>query len=306
MSELPRYLYKYYSDNKQNTDVLADGKVFYAHPLLLNDPFDCQLKVNTLLPEDEIPKAIEQAIQDGLALGAKKKGHPLRTLHSNTLSLQLTYDHLVQDLLGLIFNLAIFSTSDDGQNPLMWSHYASSYKGFVVRFDTLEPNSKKLADLFRPVNYKEEIPAVTLEEIASDEKTYFSALLTKSIGWSYEREWRGIVSPGSALVPIPFKIDQVYFGFRAKEELRKRAMVSLGNDIEVFYAIPDTDKFKVKLYNGSDGYRYIHPEGIVFPFRPRMNYNTVSHPVTQESSSKFFESIKPFTKYGKNENDIKP
>jgi hypothetical protein len=78
------------------------------------------------------------------------------------------------------FRLTCFT--EDGNNPLMWSHYASNHTGVCLKFDTdKDENLKK--SLF-PVEYKNElINANSLEDLRK-------CLLTKLETWKIEKEWR--------------------------------------------------------------------------------------------------------------------
>ena len=72
----------------------------------------------------------------------------------------------------------------------MWSRYADDGKGFLIEFDPRHAwfwDKRSKEDSFRhlqPVKYRKRAPAYFLN--ISDE----TALYTKEIKWSYEKEWR--------------------------------------------------------------------------------------------------------------------
>ena len=71
----------------------------------------------------------------------------------------------------------------------MWSHYAAEHYGYALE---LELNSS----LLTRVNYSLIAPAIAYSENQDQKKDYgnviTAALMTKSIEWAYEKEWRMI------------------------------------------------------------------------------------------------------------------
>src|SRR5260370_21726204 len=114
----------------------------------------------------------------------------------------------------------------------MWAHYAAAHTGFVIGFS--DPNDILAIDSphrhVAKVRYAVERPSrSTFEESTNDE-----LLLTKSIEWEYEQEWRILDSlysadgeaPRSAPSRWRFKtrresIAQIIVGCRASDEFVK-------------------------------------------------------------------------------------
>jgi hypothetical protein len=75
----------------------------------------------------------------------------------------------------------------------MWAHYASSHSGYVIEFDNTHPffseNSNEPDVLWRlqKIVYTQERPKTVVSEL-----DFVKILLTKSLSWEYEREWRVI------------------------------------------------------------------------------------------------------------------
>ena len=70
----------------------------------------------------------------------------------------------------------------------MWSHYAGSFKGLCLEFSVRN-------ELFcgaLPVDYLDTYPLFSVA--ATDEDANLRPLLTKSVAWSYENEFRLIAS----------------------------------------------------------------------------------------------------------------
>lgn len=100
--------------------------------------------------------------------------------------------------------IGVLCLSEDYTNLLMWAHYADSHRGICVGFDPshsffcrrLSPDDD-LRQL-RKLRYSKDRPHVEL--VSADS---FSDFLTKSIEWSYEREWRMLMPLEDASITIP-------------------------------------------------------------------------------------------------------
>lgn len=99
------------------------------------------------------------------------------------------------------FGVTCFS-SDPKSSP-MWHHYADQHKGICIEWElpedrsvfSLPDNAKKCAAIWRKVEYAEERPISRIfdDQVTPDSPLYLS-LLTKSIDWKYEKEYRLIVA----------------------------------------------------------------------------------------------------------------
>lgn len=72
--------------------------------------------------------------------------------------------------------------TEDGDNPLMWSHYALNHTGVCLKFEPSKDSNFEKA-LF-PVTYADELVE------AKSTSDFSRSLLTKLRTWSIEREWR--------------------------------------------------------------------------------------------------------------------
>lgn len=144
---------------------------------------------------------------------------------------------------------------------LLWAHYTQSHQGFCVEYDIselqkrnnehVEKNilySQLILGLF-PVSYNNKRVQISktiverhyLDKIdSSDEKTiqriYFRSILSKSLSWNYEKEWRLIVDNKTAKyynnrISFPF-IKAIYIGCNASEKLI-RNLSEIGKDLNV-------------------------------------------------------------------------
>jgi len=88
----------------------------------------------------------------------------------------------------------LLSVSKTAQNTVMWAHYTDKHKGVVIGidFDSIFPDKNRVRGiLMDPVDYSEQRPKVNILTDISLEK-FQKVLSTKSVDWSYEKEFRTI------------------------------------------------------------------------------------------------------------------
>lgn len=216
---IPNKLYRYMKFDDYWTNNLLKGEVVLKNPIEFNDPFDCNLNIDT-------KKVLE-------ASGNK----PFYKEYATNISINEHYD---QDPdVSIIFSqdtarVACFAES--WKTLLMWSHYADSHKGLCVEYDTrLMGNYREF--LF-PVIYQNELYDAT-NDYCYYENNLFNFLFFKSEVWNYENEWRiavmekqlsaNLYDEGSKLYKLIMKncISAVYIGLKADnsniEEIKRQA-----------------------------------------------------------------------------------
>ncbi len=121
----------------------------------------------------------------------------------------------------------ILSLTEENDNPVMWSSYASNYTGVVLQMECIDIYDSVLL-LAAPVVYSDELPTIgSLEywvkmtsgqEPFDYEKVFGTLELTKATKWSYEKEWR-VVSFEKRSVELytdykmhPRTFSRIYFG----------------------------------------------------------------------------------------------
>lgn len=108
------------------------------------------------------------------------------------------YDNHVKEYISKFWTHGIISLTTTNDNLLMWSHYSDEYKGMVIGFEIDENNPSsfflsKDTYKFEKVQYKYIRDFEnTINENNLDE-AQFHYMLTKSIVWSYENEYRYII-----------------------------------------------------------------------------------------------------------------
>jgi hypothetical protein len=104
---------------------------------------------------------------------------------------------LMESMQRMLLNTRVICVTEEYDSILMWSHYCQAHTGVV--FELAVNESLALADA-RKVNYSTRYPRFWTEEELIDYalslkhvdygKRYEELICTKSIDWSYEKEWR--------------------------------------------------------------------------------------------------------------------
>lgn len=130
----------------------------------------------------------------------------------------------------------IVSLCTDHKNRLMWSHYADNHKGFCIEYDFGTDVLKDSGVIVFPVAYSSIRPKVpyetvllsqnpTLENVNSQNinKSIFLSMLTKDKIWSYEKEWRILISAQEESMDILAPpVSCIYLGACCSEDNEKK------------------------------------------------------------------------------------
>jgi hypothetical protein len=111
--------------------------------------------------------------------------------------------------------------SEKRDDLLMWSHYADGHRGFCLELDgSLDPFSQA-----RKVTYADKVPLVNPLGLLLDPKKFSpleAMMLTKSIHWAYEHEWRLLHIEPNRPHTYPWKaLRGVYLGAAMPNEQRE-------------------------------------------------------------------------------------
>lgn len=222
--ELPRYIYKYMSMETAKI-VLENNSIRFSKPPLFNDPFDCQLTIDTGNTDEEVDGYVNQ-IAKTKGLSAHQKEEYRIKLRNPNVRFQITNNSIQQAINSM--KISCFSTAYD--NLLMWAHYANKHYGVVMKFDVLKDASFFMVPY--PVNYTKEYPVFNyLRDDYYKGGGQIAPLLTKtkSSEWEYEKEVR-IMKPDTdihnpsdyQLFPIKKEaIIEIILGCQISDEQKK-------------------------------------------------------------------------------------
>lgn len=188
-------VYKYFRGINRDWNTIISNNLWMNQAIKFNDPYDCAFLYNhhskeTYDPQKEKDLAFEEYIK------------------------QIKQDKSSQNVQSSIF---IFCFSEKCDSLLMWGHYADEHKGICIGY-----NLKNLIENYDclPVIYNKQMPQIKDIDFNSPE-TLYECILTKSVDWKYEYEWRIIKidknSNGKSGNLIPFiEPDAIYMGTRSK------------------------------------------------------------------------------------------
>ena len=229
----PARLFRYFP--REASNIFAKRELWFSSPADFNDPFEA-------LPrnEDVLQQLVEQKLHEVWALSDphesfgtfKQKNEPKEEL---LMAMCQETQADVQKQVSKRFHIACFS--EEGTNLLMWAHYASSHRGFVVEFD-VRHDLFSSGDLYK-VRYSADRPSIPkLGQL-------LEPFLCKSLDWEYEAEYRLIrevktLTPGGRLgpnrkdgtydyfAPLPIEsVKSVFLGVRMPPADREEILTSL-------------------------------------------------------------------------------
>ncbi|WP_228090410.1 DUF2971 domain-containing protein, partial [Vibrio parahaemolyticus] len=239
---IPNKIYKYEPMSVQSLINLKSQALYFNSPKNFNDPFDCEVPLKLRFPYDPEAQLIkthyEAELRDRLEIQKYNQLYKT-TLNDFKVSLKNMASELCEKRVKGLFNdkgVSCFSETND--NLLMWSHYASSAKGFCLEFRTdIEPFEK-----VRKVNYVANPQQVDYVAMMLGGGDYFldSFLCTKSSHWSYEKEWRLFHHEINKVYHYPSdSLTAVYFGSEIDREF-----------LEIICLIIQGQNPNVKFYQG--------------------------------------------------------
>ncbi len=136
----------------------------------------------------------------------------------------------VREILDAKRNIGICCFSDTHDNELMWTHYASNYRGICIGYrpqpllDAM-PNDSHLVRL----GYGAKPPKIGSYAAHAPETAALRILSHKKANWVYEREWRVLWHQGK--MPIPGKgiIRELRLGSRIKDDHRNSLLAAFAH-----------------------------------------------------------------------------
>nr|WP_315482183.1 DUF2971 domain-containing protein [uncultured Undibacterium sp.] len=198
--------FKYRSINKYLIESLVHSHIYFAEPSKLNDPFDCQINLR-----DVFCRALKLA-------NGNKKNIFIEALKNKALFSQWTQKYR---------DVGVFSFSLNGDNALMWSHYADEHRGVRLRYrfsdDFLKKDEHKIQGKC-PVSYDDNalvqwlinIPNEPPDELINNfpEEVAKIVLTSKSLAWKHEEELRLVRQSSGTLKISTDCLEEICFGLR--------------------------------------------------------------------------------------------
>lgn len=232
-------LYKFYSVTNHHLDALSAPAFHFSAPSSFNDPLDCFIEVDRKIPLAHYKKELER---HGKKIGIprkrieKAKRYAYRFADENGLIPTTVFSDIEDMIVGLENRIheesgvCCFSMKID--EPLMWCHYASGLRGFVIEFRR-DPGGFFDGDSSFPVDYvpkkiRNMSPLSVIDRNISTEDHVREIVSKKHQHWAYEKEWRCLHSHAGKLIPFPKNIvNRLVVGGRMSDELQSHLLTKV-------------------------------------------------------------------------------
>lgn len=202
--QLPVGLYKYTRISDQLINGLCNCELHFSSPGSFNDPFDCQINDQTKWTKDSINEYIQ--INEKFFTEIGKRVALSMPVHQFS-------DFFKKNIADVFSNLGISCFSKRPNNLLLWAHYADKHAGICLKFDITK--DENFFNWTFPINYSDNYPVYDF--VINKNEISNTMILTKSVHWSYEEEYRTISKQ-----PGLFKFDkaslvEVTFGCKTNQ-----------------------------------------------------------------------------------------
>jgi len=221
---------------------LAKDTVWVSSAEKFNDIFDCKYQDDGLFGIDEAEeiRAINKFREE------KKIVAPIqipdgKLTEENVEEIRGSYEERNRKFLD---SFGIYSMSEACNSLLLWSHYAANHFGLCIEYEIDTDDH----DLLVPVIYSSQYPKLNLYSFHGDiGKSTVNILRTKSLEWSYEKEWRYISTKHmDCEIGNPFKISGIIFGARMPDADKETIKAVLNKKkVKYFDSVQSTEQFKV-------------------------------------------------------------
>lgn len=183
----PSVLYRYRPGNSWDIDNLKNDTIWLSTLKEYNDPFENRVCIDFEGVTDSYLKMDPKTVTL-MCLNHIDKNHPYYKAGIEDIK---NRGEKLQESLSMK-KLRIFTDCfcEEKSSLLMWAHYANSHKGFCIGYK-FEDIIKKFGINILPVIYSEEYSVIRSYEMFVDYDEFFlDEWRSKSIEWSYEKEWR--------------------------------------------------------------------------------------------------------------------
>ena len=256
----PDIVYKYRNwKDDFHKNILYKNQLHLTSPKDFNDPFDCCITENFLLLDDDIK--IKEFVDQAINRQAKELVSQGRDLEKERIELIKNFD--VNEIQNKVLEDApnernmhgILSLSTRWNSVLMWSHYGDFHRGFCIGFDEKKLRESGKFGFWGYVKYDNEMPKIDPREYFNIE-SHFKKTYSKSIDWSYEKEYRLMKNfycdKDECNRIITVRDDcfrEIILGMDISG-MDKEAIISIANKkgIKIFQATKISDKFELNRY----------------------------------------------------------
>jgi Protein of unknown function (DUF2971) len=238
---LPQFVYKYRALNSNTEKIFETLKLWFSNPLDFNDPFDCQVIVDTKNSENEIANFLRQ---NALGMSSSDVKRFSRLWSKNPAG----WKEMVSNTIHKSVNekgVCCFASNND--NILMWSHYTNSHKGICLKFDVLADT-----DFFSVpfhVNYSKDYPYYN--HLKDNSQLVKHLMQTKADIWQYEGEVRVLKLTAGAYEFKKEALKEICFGWCncTTDEIKRIKNLVQANNFNVVFtkATKSAEQFSLNI-----------------------------------------------------------
>lgn len=225
--------------------------LYFGSPLQFNDPYDCALVPNVLLPSDEEVEEIRLKFLTDPDITPIQIA-TINAAHTDGLRqilLGIGHTVLKNTVKSFLQERGVTCFSENNDNLLMWSHYGGRYAGFCLEFSTAFTPFDKI----RKVKYRTDLPKIDLKtlHVSDNYDQVLEFYCTKSEAWSYESEWRAVHAKAGTKFGYQSEcLTGVYFGPDISSESLEIICLILGGQnetVKLWRGKRSTTEFKVEF-----------------------------------------------------------
>jgi hypothetical protein len=143
----------------------------------------------------------------------------------------------------MMHEMGVISYSEKKNNLLMWAHYADMHRGICLEFSM---DHDKWKGGVHKVGYSKKLPILDFSN-GFWNNAAMKILLTKSIDWKYEKEWRRINKKGGQLLPYVGTLSSLIFGYRTPNQDKELIKSILKNEVKYYDSKLSESEFKVEI-----------------------------------------------------------
>ena len=224
---IPNKLYRYRTTGNLEylKGEICDGEIFLSLPSEMNDPFDSHSvlgekhpapyiqskneymsRFKDIMDKDTFDKIFDDdnwfELMSLFTAENSGSSHNVNAIKESiiyaTMKMLEDMNTTLNDTINKSYRFACFT--EKSTNLPMWNHYANEHTGVCLEYDISTIYDVFIINRLFPIKYTEKLPDGTL--LATHHKInefafldYF--LMHKLKDWSYEAEWRLILSPGT-------------------------------------------------------------------------------------------------------------
>ena len=272
--QIPRFVYKYFSNLKYAMAVIRDQKIHFESPQNYNDVFDCSFA----LKKEKIPiwnqknvDRIEFIIDEKFVKERQIVSKIPKESFENCSSLYEVYNKLqengiskevieeskkifdIEDINFKPMDLKMSCFSEINDSLLMWAHYGAHLTGCCLCFDT--SLDRELFSNLHKINY-------TKFRKDFGEVGYNGVIFEKSLDWAYEQEWRLITRDKNiefidtkscvGLIlgeNIEFRTDNLGIPIAIRRNYQTLIKQAKLKKLKIWQAKADINEFKINIVN---------------------------------------------------------